>query len=364
MALDDWALEHVRVASKQHKRITLDDKMVCFQTLATLVSSGTPLLEAIQMSATQNQSTRMRAILASIEGRVTAGSSLRAAMADHRDVFEDHWIELVGVGEISGKMAMVLCDLNVQIRESAETRRKVMGSLMYPIVLLIVAALVVVIMLWFVVPTFGDMFEEMGAKLPSITEYVLGASDFIVANGVYIFVGLVVAIVAFRQYIKTDAGWRRVSLLGLATPQVGELMVQSAMYRFASNLALLLKSGVPMMETLTSMATVFRNSPAYRDAILHTQSRVSAGKALTDSLEETGLFTALMINMVGIGEQSAQLAEVMEQIAPYYKERMHAFIGKVTKLMEPCIIMVMGATIGALMLAIYMPMFEMAGAVN
>jgi len=145
---------------------------------------------------------------------------------------------------------------------------------------------------------------------------------------------------------------------------VGELMVQSAMYRFASNVSLLLKSGVPMMETLTSLATVFRNSPAYREAVMSAQKRVSAGKPLTDSLEETGLFTALMLNMIAIGEKSALLPEVMDQIAPYYKERMHAFIGKVTKLMEPCIIMGMGVTIGALMLSIYMPMFEMAGAVQ
>ena len=285
-------------------------------------------------------------------------------MADHRDVFEDHWIELIGVGEVTGKMAMVLCDLNIQIRESTETRRKVKGSLMYPIVLLIVAVLVIVIMLWFVVPTFGGMFEEMNAKLPAITEYVLGVSDFIVDYGAYIVVGIIACVVGFRQYIKTDAGWRRVSTMGMAVPLVGELMVQSAMYRFASNVSLLLKSGVPMLETLTSLATVFRNNPAYHDAIMSAQRRVAAGKPLTDSLHETGLFTALMINMVGIGEKSAQLSEVMDQIAPYYKERMHGFIAKVTKLMEPCIIMVMGVTIAALMLAIYMPMFEMAGAVQ
>ena len=364
MAFEDWFLTRARVSSKEHKRVTLDDKMMFFQQLATLVSSGTPLLEAIQVAAGQSQSIRMRQILEEVAGRVAAGCSLREVLVNYRDVFEDHWIELVGVGEISGKMGMVLCDLNQQIRDSRQTRRKVTGAMMYPIILLIVAVLVVVTMLWFVVPTFANMFKEMGAELPSITKFVMSASDFIVSYGIYIAVGVVVLAVAFRRYMQSESGRRRVGAIGLAAPLVGELMVQSAMYRFATNLALLLKSGVPMLETLSALGTVFRTSPIYHEAILHAQKRVAAGQSLADSLEETALFTSMMTNMVRIGEQSAELAGVMDQIAPYYKEKMHGFIAKVTKLMEPAIIVVMGATIAGLMLAIYMPMFEMAGKVQ
>jgi type IV pilus assembly protein PilC len=279
-------------------------------------------------------------------------------------VFEDHWVELIGIGEVTGKMDMVLQDLNKQIRESSETRRKVKGAIMYPIILLIVAVVVIVVMLWFVVPTFANMFNEMNAELPGITQFVLNVSDFIVAKGLYLVAGVIAVVVAARQYIKTESGWRRVSSIGMAVPLVGELMVQAAMYKFASNLGLLLRSGVPMLETLSALGTVFRSSPIYRDAIIRAHHRVAAGKPLTDSLRETGLFTGLMLNMVSIGERSAQLAEVMEQIAPYYRERMQSFISKVTKLMEPFIIMIMGATIAGLMLAIYMPMFDMAGAVH
>jgi type IV pilus assembly protein PilC len=364
MAFEDWFLAHARVSSKEHKRITLDDKMMFFQQLATLVSSGTPLLEAIRLAAQQSQSVRMRHVLEAVAGRVAAGCSLREVLTDYRDVFEDHWIELVGVGEISGKMGMVLCDLNQQIRESRQTRRKITGAMMYPIVLLIVAVVVVVAMLWFVVPTFADMFEEMGAELPSITQFVMKVSDFIVAYGIYTALGVGALAFAFRQYMRTESGRRRVGAIALAAPLVGELMVQSAMYRFATNLALLLKSGVPILETLSALGTIFRTSPIYQDAIIHAQRRVAAGHPLADSLEETALFTSMMTNMVRIGEQSAELAGVMEQIAPYYKEKMHSFIAKVTKLMEPGIIVVMGATIAGLMLAIYIPMFEMAGKVQ
>jgi type IV pilus assembly protein PilC len=364
MALEDWFLTRARVSSKQHKRIKLDDKLSFFQQLSTLVAAGTPLVEALRISARQSQSLRMRDVLDDIAGRVAAGGSFHGVMDDFRHIFEAHWIELIGIGELSGKMSMVLGDLNQQIRESSETRRKVTGALVYPIILLVIAVMVVVVMLWFVVPTFADMFDEMGAELPGITEFVLEASDFVVAYGIDIILGVIILAVAFRQYVRTEAGRRRVGAIVLAAPMIGDLMVQSAMYRFASNLALLLKSGVPMLETLAALGTVFRPSPIYRDAILRSQRRVAAGQPLADSLEETQLFTNMMTNMVRLGEESAQLAGVMEQIAAYYKEKVHNFIAKVTKLMEPSIIVVMGGTIAGIMLAIYLPMFDMAGAVK
>jgi len=364
MAFEDWFLARARVSSKQHKRITLDDKTAFFQQLATLVASGTQLLEAIQIAAHQSRSTRLRSILEEIARRVAAGASFHEVLTGYRDVFEDHWIELMRTGEITGKMSLVLCDLNEQIRESGATRRTVIGALIYPAILTLIAIMVVTIMLSFVVPTFKDMFDEMGAELPGITQQVLAASDFIVSYGLYVAVGGVLLAVAFRQYMKTEEGRRRVGALGLATPVAGDLMVQSAMYRFSANLGLLLKSGVPMLETLSALGAVFRKSPLYRDAILGAQRRVAAGQPLAESLEETGLFTHMMTNMVRIGEESAQLALVMEQIAPYYKEKMQSFITKLTKMLEPAIIVAMGGAMAVLMLAIYLPMFEMSGKVN
>jgi type IV pilus assembly protein PilC len=364
MAFEDWFLARVRVSSKQHARIKMEDKTAFFQQLSTLVSSGTSLLEAIQIASAQNQSTRMQAVLADVAGRVSSGCSLHDALAGYRHVFEDHWIELMRTGEITGKMALVLNDLNQQIRDAGEMRRRVVGALIYPAILILVAVLVVTIMLWFVVPTFADMFEEMGAELPSITLFVISTSDFISSYGIYIVASIVAAVFAFRQYIKTDSGQRRVGAIGMATPVVGDLMIQSAMYRFSNNIGLMLKSGVPILETLTALSAVFRGSPIYQDAIRHTQRRVAAGRSLADSLEETGFFTAMITNTVHIGEESGQLAMVMEQIAPFYKEKMQDFLSRLTKLLEPLIIVGMGGAMTVLMLSIYMPMFEMAGKVN
>ncbi len=364
MAFEDWFVAHARVSSKPHKKISLDDKMTFFQQLSTLVASGTPLLQALQIGSQQNQSLKLRRILEEVAGRVAAGSSLHAAMANYPKVFQHHWIEVIRTGEITGQMSMVLLDLNRQIRESRETYRKVTGSLMYPAVMIVVAILAVAAMLWLVVPTFAGMFKDMGAELPGITQFVVDASDFIVRDGIYVLLGVVAVAVAFRQYMKTDSGRRRVGAVGMATPLVGELIVQAAMYRFASNTALLLKSGIPMLETLVVMEGVFHSNPIYREAMGRVQGRVAAGRPLAASLEETGLFTTMITNMVRTGEESGQLAVVMEQVAPYYKEKMEALIGRVTKLLEPVIIMGMGVTVAGLMMSIYLPMFEMAGKIH
>jgi type IV pilus assembly protein PilC len=364
MAFEDWFIAHARVSAKPHKKVKMDDKMTFFQQLSTLISSGTPLLQAIKIASEQSQSTRMKRVLDEIAGRVAAGSSLNGAAANYPEVFEHHWIEVIRTGEITGKMSSVLLDLNRQIRESRETRRKVIGSLMYPMMLIVFAITAVTVMLWLVVPTFAKMFKDMGAELPGITQFVVDSSGFLVKYGIYVLIIVILLAVAFRKYMKTEQGQRRVGGIGLAVPLVGQLIVESAMYRFASNLALLLKSGIPMIETLHALQGVFYSNPIYRDALVRVQGRVASGRPLAISLEETGLFTTMMTNMVRIGEGSGQLASVMDQIAPYYKEKMEGLVSKVTKLLEPVIIVGMGVTIAGLMMSIYMPMFEMAGKVH
>lgn len=364
MGFEEFVVAHARVSSKVHKKISMDDKMSFFQQLSTLVSSGTPLLQSLRQAADQCQSSKLQKVLEEIGNRVASGSSFNAAAAAYPGVFEPYWVEVIRTGEMTGQMGSVLLELNKQIRESRETKRKVTGALMYPMILICVAVLAVTVMLWMVVPTFAGMFKDMGAELPAITQFVVDASAFIVAYGLYILGGIVAAVFGFKRYMKTEAGKRNVGGVGLVVPMIGPLLVQMAMYRFSSNLALLLKAGVPMLETLTTLGGVFQNSPIYRDALERARGRVAAGRPLAAALVETGLFSSMLTNMVRTGEESGQLAAVMEQIAPYYKEKMEGLVTKVSKMLEPLIIVFMGSTIAGLMLAIYMPMFEMAGKVN
>ena len=365
MSFDSWFLSRARVASKRHRRVTLDDKMTFFQQFGSLLASGTPMLRALKIAAEQSQSTTLQQKMEEASERVASGGSLHQSIEEScGPMFPKHWVAMIATGETTGKLDEVLIDLNRQIRESAETRSKFVGAMIYPCVLIFVRVFVVAVMLTFVVPTFSGMFKDMGAELPEITIFVMNMSEGLSANGLYILAALGVGIFLTRRWLRTDEGMRRAISVMVAIPIVGDLVIQASMYRFASNLALLLRSGVPMLETMNTVADVFKGQPPYRDAIVNARNRMAAGRSLADGLAESGLFTSMMVNAVRVGEESAQLGVVMEELAPYYRDKTQAFMSRVTKLAEPAIIMVMGAVISVVMLAIYIPMFEMAGNVK
>ncbi len=364
MAFDEWVVAHARISKKPHRGAKLEDTLCFFHQLATLVNSGTPLLQALKIATAQCESVKLQEILAQITGKVSSGSTFYAAASAFPQVFEFQWLEAIRTGEVTGKMAQVLIELNKQIRDSRETKKKVMGALMYPMILIVAAVGAVGMMLWMVVPVFAKMFRDMDAELPAITQYVVAASDYLSKYGLY-GVGLIIAcIFGVKRALKTDSGRRYILGTLIVLPTVGQLMIEMAMYRFASNISLLLKSGVPMLETMRTLTGIFQTNPIYRDALAEVVSKVASGKSLYIALQETGLFLPMLTSMVQVGEESGQLAQVMEQISPFFKEKMEGMVLKVTKMVEPLIIMGMGSSIAGLMLAIYMPMFEMAGSVK
>ena len=366
MPFDEWVVAHARISTKPHTGAKVEDTLAFFHQLSTLVSSGTPLLQALKIAAAQSESIKLRRILESRSSPWCrpAVPSMPQPLPFPK-VFEFQWIEAIRTGEISGKMAGVLIELNKQIVESRETKKKVKRKLdVYPFILISVALIAVTVMLWMVVPVFAKMFKDMDAKLPAITQFVVDASNYIVAYGMYGVVVIVIAAVGFKKFMKTGSGRRYVGGILMVIPTIGQLVVEMAMYRFASNLSLLLKSGVPMMETMYTIKGIFQNNPLYRAPRGRVAARVAAGKPLYAALHETGLFLPMLVSMVQVGEESGQLPQVMEQIAPFTKEKMEGMILKVTKMLEPLTIMFMGVSIAGLMLAIYMPMFDMAGSVK
>ena len=201
---------HARISTKPHKGAKLEDTLTFFHQLSTLVSSGTPLLQALKISAAQSESIKLGAILDQIVSKVSSGSTFHSAAADFPKTFEFQWIEAIRTGEVSGKMAGVLVELNKQIVEARETKKKVKGALMYPIILMSVALIAVTVMLWMVVPVFAKMFKDMDAKLPAITQFVVDASDYIVKYGIYGVVVFVITFVGFKKFMATESGRRYV----------------------------------------------------------------------------------------------------------------------------------------------------------
>src|SRR6185312_11163860 len=280
LAFEEWVVAHARISKKPHRGATIEDTLSFFHQLATLVSSGTPLLQALKIATAQCESLKLQRILAQITAKVEAGSTFHSAAAAFPQVFEFQWLEAIRTGEVTGKMSQVLIELNKQIRDSRETKRKVKGALTYPMILILVAVTAVTVMLWKVVPVFAKMFHDMDADLPAITQYVVNASDFLSKYGMYGLVVIGACVFGFKRYMKTEGGRRYVWGIMMAVPSVGQLVIEMAMYRFSSNLSLLLKSGVPMLETIRTITGIFQNEPIYRDALEHVTTKIAAGKPL------------------------------------------------------------------------------------
>jgi len=355
-----WFQRHVRVRSALHERIGAQDKLQFFQQLSTLLSAGTPLLEALSIAATQSQSKKLQAVIHAVGARVAGGVTLHQALGDYPKLFHDQWLQVVRTGELSGKLNDVLASLTAHMQAARELRARVISAMIYPCILSVVAVLAIVVMLWKVVPTFADFFKEFGSKLPPITQSVIDMSEFLQAHGLVLLAGLLGAILGLRAWLRSERGRRLANQVVLTLPGIGPCLVQVCMERFASNLVLLLRSGLPLLEALSSIQCVFRGNAVYADALRRVQQRVAGGGSLAAALEETGLFTSMLTSMVRVGEESGQLSGVLDQVSDYYRKRVERLVERVTSMIEPVVILVMGVAVAVILTAIYLPMFQMS----
>ncbi len=357
-----WLEGKARISSKPHDKITRDDRLTLLSQLATLLNAGTPLLETLQLSAAQTLSTKLRETVMAVASQVAAGTPLHRACAQHPKVFKQHWVEIIAVGEMTGEMGNVIEKLSIQAQQDEKTRSKLVSAMMYPAIMIIVAFLCVVVMLWKVVPTFAGFFDDFGAKLPGITQAVLDMSDFVRRRGLIVLGGIAVSVVALRYWFRRESGRYALNVSTMATPVIGEMIVRVAMQKLASTLALLLKSGIPLLQALETVRSVMQSNVLYRRAIQHAENRVSNGAPLAASLEETKLFPTMVVGMIRVGEDTGKLPQVLEQIATYYGQKVEIALQRVMNLVEPTIIVLMGVVIGTIMAAIYLPMFQLSSA--
>lgn len=359
-----WFLKHIRTSSKMHSKIKNDDKVQFFQQLTTLFNAGTPLLEALHIAADQSQSTKMQSVIRTVAERVAGGAAFAQAAGDFPKVFDRQWIEVIRTGELSGQLADVLTSLTAYIMATREMRSKIVSAMTYPCILIFVAILAIVVMLWKVVPTFAQFFDEFDSELPGITQTVIGMSEFLQANMMMLAGGVVGTVMGLRFYLRSEGGKRAFSKFMLTTPLLGECAVQAYMEKFATNMVLLLKSGLPLLEALGSMQGVFHNNVMYREGLRRCEHRVASGVPLATALEESRLFTTLMISMIRVGEESGELITVLEETAVYYRRKVAALVERLTGMIEPIVILGMGVTVAVILTSIYLPMFQMAGGIN
>jgi type IV pilus assembly protein PilC len=330
---------------------------------ATMIGAGLPMVQCLEILGSQTENKELAKIINSIRDGVQGGATLSDAMKRHPKIFDDLYTNMVEAGEVGGALDSILVRLAVYREKADQLIRKVKGAMVYPTVVMIVAGLVTFAMLTFVVPTFAKMFSGLGADLPEPTKIVLAISNFLKANILYIFLGVAGLFVAFIYWKKTPSGGMTVDKAMLRVPVLGNLIRKSSVARFTRTLATLLSSGVSILEALDITAKTAGNRVVAR-AINRSVVAIAEGDTITGPLKASGVFPPMVIQMIGVGEKTGGLDDMLNKIADFYDEEVDEAVSALTSIIEPVIIVFLGVVIGGIMIAMYLPMFDIIGKFN
>ncbi len=326
--------------------------------LATLVRSGTPLEESLRTVANHTEKPRISRIIMGVRSRVTEGYSLEKAMSEFPSAFPEMYRATIAAGERSGHLDNVLERLADYTETKQETQQSVVGALFYPIVLLFIAIAVVVILVTFVVPKVVNVFTDMGQELPLPTKILIGTSDFLVSYGIFILAAIIIGIILFQRAMRSELFKAKVQKFYLGLPVVGRLARGLNTARFARTLSIMTASGVPVLDSLRIAAEVIINRPM-RHAVQEAAVSVSEGANIHSSLERSGYFPPMTLHLIGSGEQSGNLEEMLDRAASQQERELNTIINTTLKLLEPIIIVFMGVFVLAIVMAILMPIFNL-----
>lgn len=353
-----------RVSSKMHPKVESADILAFFQQLATLFRAGTPIYDALIIAAGQSQSAELQRLILDVSRKVASGNSLWAALGKHDKHFKQEWIEVIKSGESSGLLGEVLVRLQTQIDNANQLQSKLISSMMYPIICLVVAVGAVSVMLVKVVPTFATMFVAMEMELPAITQYVMAASEFLQTKGPYILGGLITIWYSVKRYVSTPEGRKAKDRFLVGVPLIGEVIVQSCMQKYANNVSVLLTAGLPLLDCIHSMKGIYKSNSVYEDAMESVSRYVAQGGGLADGVERTKVFTSFAVSMTRIGEQSGTLPACLDEVETYYRRKIEVLVDRLTSTMETGVILFMGVAVAVILTSVYLPMFSMAGGVG
>lgn len=330
---------------------------------ATMISAGLPMVQCLDILAQQMEAPEMRKIVGEVKESVQSGTTLSEALRKHKKVFDDLYVNMVEAGEIGGALDTILVRL-ANYREKADSlARKVKGAMVYPIVVSIVALGVTIAMLKFIVPVFAKMFSDLGAELPGPTQVILGLSDFINDYFSYMILGIVALVVAVKLYGRTSKGRLNIDRFKLMVPAIGTLIRKSSVARFSRTLGTLISSGVSILDALDTTARTAGNRVVH-DAIKKATISIAEGDTITGPLKESGVFPPMVVQMISVGEKTGGLDEMLNKIADFYDEEVDAAVTALTSLIEPVVIVIMGAVIGGILIAMYLPMFDIIGKID
>jgi type IV pilus assembly protein PilC len=353
----------VRRAGQRSIKIKLDDFLLFNQQLAALIHAGLPVLQSIQMLRQRSPNPKLRLALSDVEARITSGSALSEALAAQGETFPKIYTASILAGERSGNLDEVLRRYVEYTKSVAQLRRKIRGALTYPVMLLCSAFALISLLTTFVIPQFSLLYDSLGGDLPAVTTFVVGVSSAVRANIYWILPGLLISGASIYSWRRTENGRRTMDRWVLKIPVLGDLIRQLTTAQFTRSLGTLLRGGLTLVESLQ----IALQSISNRELLRSTEpalSKVREGKPFTESLASAGWTPELAIDMIGVGERSGSLREMLDEVSGFYDAETETKLGQLTSLLEPTILLVMAGVVITILLAIYLPLLQMVSKVG
>ncbi len=344
-------------------KVKTAELMVFTRQFATMISAGIPVFECLSILQVQTTDRTFRTVLGKVTERVRGGGDLSVAMSEHPNAFPKIYVNMIAAGEASGQLEEILLRLSDFIERSEKLKREVKSAMVYPVVSLCLVLLITLALLIGIVPKFKEIFDTIDMQLPLPTKIVLGVSDILRNNWLYVLVAVGVVYGAFTYYKKTESGSYNITWVVMRMPVFGNLVTKVALSRFARTFATLLRSGVPILGALEIVSGTVGNK-IIEEVVIDAKKAVSEGEPLAKTLEESHVFPHMLVRMVEIGERSGALEALLIKLADFYDEQVSSTVDSLTSLIEPLMIGIMGVLVGGIVLAIFMPILKLQQALT
>lgn len=326
--------------------------------LAAMLSAGMPIVATLEALHEQTDNPNFKIVIAGLKANIENGAAFSEALRKYPTVFDDLYCNMVNGGEMGGQLPETVGRLAGFLEASAKLRRKVKSALMYPVIVLCIAIIIAMGLITFVVPVFGEMFEDFGAGLPGPTQALLDLSDFMKAYGIYVVAGLIGIGILFKRWAKTTSGAFAVDRFALKAPVFGELKKRVASARFARTFGQLIRSGVPILQSLQIVAGA-TGSVIAGQIITNAAKAVENGEPLSTAMTKQTVFPILLVRMLQAGEKTGKIDEMMDNIADFYDDEVETMLSGLTSLLEPLLMVFLGVIIGGIVLCMFLPIFKM-----
>jgi len=344
-------------------KVTTKDLVVFTRQFATMIDAGLPLVQCLEILSSQNENATFKEVIGAVKEDVESGNTFADALAKHPKVFDRLYVNLVNAGEMGGILDTILNRLAAYIEKAMNLRKKVKGAMVYPATVVGVAVIVVAIILIFVIPVFQSMFGGMGKSLPAPTLVVIAMSDFLKKYFLFMLIAFFILVGIMKRIYRTEKGRMAFDKVFLKLPIFGDLIRKVAVAKFTRTLGTLISSGVPILEGLEVVAKTAGNA-VVEQAVLRTRDSISEGRTIAEPLKETKVFPPMVVQMISVGEATGALDQMLNKIADFYDTEVDEAVSALTSAIEPLLMVFLGGTIGGIVIAMYLPVFTMAGAMS